>query len=38
MIMFIVALPNEASMIDITVAVQGNFTKKTKKELHHGMK
>ncbi len=36
--MFVVALPNEANVIDITVAVKGNFTKKTKKELHHSMK
>jgi hypothetical protein len=37
-IMFVVALPIEAKATDVTVDVQGNFTNKTKKKLHHGMK
>jgi hypothetical protein len=36
--MFVVALPNKAKASDVTVAVQGNFTNKTKKKLHQGMK
>jgi hypothetical protein len=33
MIMFVVALTNEAKVSDVTVAVQGNFAKKTKMQI-----